>query len=88
MIEKTVLPSQFVLIDEIPCNSNGKIDIYRITQERLNGNAYNILPIKEDGILSDIAITFDDHPDSITGGTLPEGKGGGPAFNINNIFNR
>lgn len=83
LIEKTVLPSQFVLTDEIPCNSNGKIDIYRITRERLKGNAYNILPIKGNGILSDIVIKFEDHPDSITGGTLPEGMGGGSAFNIN-----
>lgn len=38
-IKATNLPSQFVLVDDIPCNSNGKVDIYRITRERLMGTA-------------------------------------------------
>lgn len=46
-LEGTIMPSQFVLVDEIPCNANGKIDIFRITRERLEGKAYDIIPVRE-----------------------------------------
>lgn len=45
-LEGTIVPSQFVLVDEIPCNANGKIDIFRITRERLEGTAYDIIPVR------------------------------------------
>lgn len=81
------LPSQFVLVDHIPCNSNGKIDIYRITRDRLKGEAYNILPVKTEGKLTDIGIELTQQLDSIRGGTLPEGMGGGSALGLYDLFN-
>ncbi|MDO5477256.1 MAG: AMP-binding protein [Eubacteriales bacterium] len=45
-LAKTNLPSQFVLVNEIPVNTNAKPDIYRITRERLQGTAYNIVPVR------------------------------------------
>ena len=87
LIRNNSLPSQFILVDDIPCNSNGKIDIYRITRERLKGEAYNILPVHTGEVVTDIETEYADQLDSITGGTLPEGMGGGSAMGIYDLFN-
>ena len=86
-IQLTNLPGQFVLVDEIPLNQNGKLDIYRITRERLQGQAYNILPVREDEELRDIRIALTEQLNSITAGTLPEGMGADSAFNVFDLFN-
>ena len=83
----TNLPSQFVLTDDIPLNANGKIDIYRITRERLAGQAYNIVPIRENSRVTDIKIELAPQLDSATAGTLPEGMGGGSGLGLVDIFN-
>ena len=87
LIQDNSLPSQFILVDEIPCNANGKLDIYRITRERLKGEAYNIVPVKKNGIVTDIEAELSGQLDSITGGTLPEGMGEGSALGIYELFN-
>jgi acyl-coenzyme A synthetase/AMP-(fatty) acid ligase len=85
--DKNVLPTQFILVDDIPCNANGKIDIYRITRERLKGDAYDIVPVKKSGRLIDIEIKYDEKTASITAGTLPEGMEGRSALNLYDLFN-
>ena len=87
LLKDCCLPAQFVIVDRIPCNANGKIDVYRITRDRLKGKAYNILPVKTDGSVSDIAVELSEQLDSITGGTLPEGMGSGSALGIYELFN-
>lgn len=87
LIHKTNLPSQFVLVDSIPCNSNGKIDVFRITRERLAGDAYNIVPVHDGAAIVDVAIEHATQLDSITGGTLPEGMGASSAFGVYDMFN-
>jgi hypothetical protein len=77
-----------VLVDNIPCNSNGKIDIYRITRDRLQGEAYNILPVRENGRLTDIDAEPAGQLDSIRGGTLPEGMEGRSALGMYDLFNQ
>jgi len=86
-VKDTNIPSSFVIVDEIPCNANGKIDIYRITRDRLSGMAYNIMPVREDGRLCDISIERNDKINSITAGTLPEGMGKSSAFGVFELFN-
>lgn len=81
------LPVQFVIVDSIPCNTNGKIDIFRITRERLSGDAYNIKPVRKGGKLTDIEIEFMDELSSIRGGSLPEGMGESSPFNIFDFMN-
>ena len=81
------LPSQFVIVDDIPCNSNGKIDIYRITRERLQGKAYNILPVREGERLSDIRIELAEQLSSIKAGTLPEGMAESNPMGLYDLFN-
>ena len=82
------LPSQFVLVDEIPMGPTGKIDIYRITRERLEGEAYDIHPVREeDGRLVDVKVELSEHQSSITAGALPEGMNNGSAFDIFGLFN-
>lgn len=83
----TNLPTQFVLVDEIPLNSNGKLDIHRITRERLQGRAYNIVPVREGGEIREIRAELAEQLNSITGGTLPEGMGTGSAFHVFDLFN-
>jgi len=87
-IKESNLPTQFVLVDNIPCNSNGKIDIYRITRDRLQGEAYNILPVRENGRLTDIDAEPAGQLDSIRGGTLPEGMEGRSALGMYDLFNQ
>ena len=87
LIKVSVLPTQFILVDNIPCNANGKIDIYRITRDRLKGDAYDIIPVKEGDSLIDIEIKHDAKAASITAGTLPEGMEGRSAFNLYDLFN-
>ena len=82
-----ILPSQFILVDDIPCNSNGKLDIYRITRDRLKGAAWNIVPVREGGRLTDILAERAGQTDSITAGTLPEGMEGRSALGIYELFN-
>ena len=75
------------LVDDIPCNANGKIDIYRITRDRLRGEAWNIVPVREAGRLTDILAEPAGQADSITGGSLPEGMEGRSALGIYELFN-
>lgn len=86
-LDTGVLPSQFFLVDDIPCNANGKIDIYRITRDRLRGEAWNIVPVREAGRLMDILAEPAGQADSITGGSLPEGMEGRSALGIYELFN-
>ena len=86
--KRSSLPSQLILVNEIPCNSNGKIDVYRITRERLKGNAYDIMPVMKQGKLTDIKMKLTEEVTSNTGGTLPEGMGRGSALGIYEVFNK
>jgi acyl-coenzyme A synthetase/AMP-(fatty) acid ligase len=87
LFKKSVLPTQFVLVPDIPCNANGKIDIYRITRDRLNGDAYDIVPVKKGGRLIDIEVKYVEKATSIKAGTLPEGMEGRSALNLYDLFN-
>ena len=86
-LQTDILPTQFILVEDIPCNANGKLDIYKITRDRLRGEAWNIVPVREDGILTDILAEAAGQADSITGGTLPEGMEGRSALGIYELFN-
>ena len=82
------LPVQFMIVDDIPLNTNGKLDIYRITRERLLGAAYNIVPVRgDDGELTDIRTEYVEHTSSMTAGTVPEGMDGKSSYNIFDLFN-
>lgn len=87
LIAKSILPTQFVITDEIPCNANGKIDIYRITRDRLNGEAYNIAAVRRGDAVTDVSCELTEHTESIKAGTLPEGMGAGSALGIFELFN-
>ena len=87
LIATSNLPSQLVVVDSIPCNANGKVDIYRITRDRLQGEAYNIVPAHANGAVCGVSLELHEQLNSITGGTLPEGMGNGSALGIYDIFN-
>lgn len=87
LIEKSILPTQFIITEDIPCNSNGKIDIYKITRDRLNGEAYDILAVKNGDSVTDISCKLTERAESIKAGTLPDGMGAGSALGIFELFN-
>jgi hypothetical protein len=75
-----------MIVDDIPLNANGKLDIYRITRERLEGDAYNIVPVMTDGKLTDIKAEHVEQVNSTTAGTLPQGMENNSAYNVFDIF--
>ena len=80
------LPSQFMIVDDIPLNPNGKLDIYRITRERLEGDAWNLIPVMDKDQLADIRTEHKERVNSMTGGTLPHGMENNSAYNIFDFF--
>lgn len=81
------LPTQFMLVDEIPLNANGKPDIFRLTRARIGGEAYNLVPVTEGGELTDIRTEHVERLNSMTGGTLPAGMENHSAYNVFDLFN-
>ena len=81
------LPAQFILVDTIPVNANGKVDIYRITRDRLAGKAYNILPIREGETLTDVGVEPIKAADSVIAGTVPDSLSGSSAFDMYTFLN-
>ena len=77
---------QLVLVSDIPLNANGKLDIFRITRERLGGDAYNLVPVLDGGKLADIRLEHVEHVNSITAGTVPAGMENRSAYNIFDMF--
>lgn len=85
-IDAENLPVQLMIVDDLPVNQNGKIDIFRITRERLLGDAYNIVPVRENGKLIDIKTEHMDSMNSIVAAT-PEGMGESSAYNMFELLN-
>lgn len=54
LFETTNLPARCVIVDDLPLNRNGKIDVYRVTKEEVPGHAYDIIPVMVNGKLKDI----------------------------------
>lgn len=80
------LPLQLVLVDDIPLNANGKLDIFAATLERLDGDAYSLIPVREGGQLRDIRMEHVGHPNSVIAGTLSEGMENRSAYSIYDVF--
>ena len=80
------LPTQFMLVDDIPLNANGKLDIFRITRERIGGDAYDLIPVFTDGELTDIQTKHVENVNSMTAGTLPDGMENNSAYNAFDLF--
>lgn len=81
------LPTQFMLVEDIPLNANGKLDIFRITRERLGGDAYDLIPVFTEGALTDIQTKHVEKLNSMTAGTLPKGMENNSAYNAFDLFN-
>lgn len=52
----TNLPSQCVLVEKIPLNSGGKVDMKRLASGSVEGRRMNIKPVKLDGRIVDILL--------------------------------
>lgn len=85
-VSKENLPSQFIIVNDIPLNPNGKIDIYKITRDRLEGDAYNIEPVYDGEEIVDINIKHIKNVNSVTAGTLPRGMENNSAYNAFDMF--
>ena len=86
-IDPENLPTQFMLVDDIPLNANGKIDVFRITRERIGGEAYNLTPVFAEKELADIKMEHVKEVNSMTGGTLPQGMENNSAYNFFDFMN-
>ena len=87
LFASTNLPAQFIIVDSVPCNANGKIDVHRITRERPTGLAYSISPVMDGEAIGDITVEKSREYNGITAGGLPEGMGQSSAFNVFDVFN-
>ena len=63
--EKTLpeddIPSRVMLVEELPRNANGKIDLYQLSQGQVTGDIYTLEPVREQDQLSDFSLTpFED----------------------------
>ena len=81
------IPTQFILVEDIPLNANGKLDIFRITRERIGGEAYDLVPVFADGELTDIQTKYVESVNSMTAGTVPHGMENHSAYNMFDLFN-
>lgn len=71
--KETNLPMQCIIANDLPRNANGKIDIFRITQEDVPGQRYIIRSQREVGILKDIKLEpVTDLETGIANGEVPK----------------
>ena len=75
-----------MLVNETPLNANGKLDIFRITRQRLTGDAYDLVPVMENEVLTDIQTKHVEQVNSFTAGTLPAGMENHSAYNFFDLF--
>lgn len=87
LLEKTALPTQFRLVETIPLDDRGKIDLYRITRERINGAAYDIVPVLEGGRTTGIGTEKNEKLSGLTGGALPRVLQGRSALGLYEALN-
>ena len=87
LLAKTALPTQFQLVDEIPRAANGRIDVYRITRERMNGVAYDIVPVLQNGKTVGIRVERNEMLLGLTGGNLPRKLQGRSALGLYEALN-
>ena len=71
--KETNLPMQCVIAKDLPRNANGKIDIFRITQEDVPGARYIIRTLRKDDVLKDIKLEpVTDLETGIANGEVPK----------------
>ena len=51
------IPSRVMLVEKLPRNTNGKIDLYSLNQGKVSGDIYTVDPIREQDQLSDFSLT-------------------------------
>ena len=51
------IPSRVMLAEELPRNSNGKIDLYQLSKGQVSGDVYTVDLIREQDKLTDISLT-------------------------------
>ena len=56
LVEDNV-PSRVMLAEKLPRNANGKIDLYQINQGQVSGDVYTVDEVREQGQLTDFALT-------------------------------
>ena len=69
--EETNLPVMCTVVQGLPRNAMGKIDVHALTSGKIPGTNYTVTPVKEDGKLTDIQLA--PVPSIIWQYSLPEG---------------
>ncbi len=85
------LPSRVMILDELPRNSNGKIDIFSISRGEVTGKKFKVEAINPHGGISDVALIpivteEDDMLQDVLKSIAKDIKNSGASF-FNNILN-
>ena len=71
--KETNLPMQCVIVKDLPRNNNGKVDIFKITQEDVPGQRFIIRSIRDQSALKDIVLEpVTDLETGIANGEVPK----------------
>ncbi len=64
LASESYLPFDLTITKDIPYNDGGKVDVYKITTEKISGIHYGIVPVRENGVLKDIRLEKYDFAES------------------------
>ena len=54
--EETNIPNKCIICDELPHNQSGKVDIYKIINDGLDGDTFAIVAVREAGVVKDVKV--------------------------------
>ena len=87
LISDTNLPSQLVLVDRIPLNSNGKVDAKKLATGTVKGERYSIKPVRVEKKLLDILLVPAAEGELATmGAGVPQELEGDPYNILSEVF--
>jgi hypothetical protein len=87
MLVDTNMPSQCVLVENIPLNSSGKVDTKVLTSGKVTGKRFSVKPVKVNGELKDILLLPAAEGELATmGAGVPEELEGDPYTILSEIF--
>ena len=74
MLEDTNMPSQVVLVEKIPLNTGGKVDLKRLASGAVTGKRFSVKPVKApDGTIVDVVLVpAAEGENALMGAGIPE----------------
>lgn len=87
MLPEDDIPSRVMLAEDLPRNSNGKIDLYKLNQGQVSGDVYTVDFVHVDDKLTDLILTpfeedSSDVVEQVIGGITADIKSNAPGSKI------